>query len=70
MKGDMKREDLARQLAERRHISRAEACDELDQVVHQILKALRHGESADVPGVGRLTATKDGVVAPVKPPKV
>lgn len=63
----MKREELARQLAERRHISRAEACDELDQMVHQILKALRQGEPADMPGVGRLTSAESSVVT--KKPK-
>ena len=52
----MKREELARQLANRRHISRAQASDELDQVVHRILTSLRQGEAADVPGVGQLKA--------------
>jgi nucleoid DNA-binding protein len=52
----MKRQEIARQLAQSGHMSRAEACDELDQVVHKILLSLRHGQAAEVPGVGRLSA--------------
>lgn len=64
----MKRQELARQLAERRHITRAEACDELDQVVHRILTSLRQGQPAEVPGIGQLKAeTKAGAGAGKKP---
>lgn len=50
----MKREELARGLARQNHISSAQARDQVDEMVHKILKALREGQPVEVPGVGRL----------------
>ena len=50
----MKKSDLARRLARRRHISRAQAADQLDGVIHDILRNLRTGKSAALPGLGTL----------------
>ena len=50
----MKREELARKLAKQSHLSRAEACDQVDEVVRKILKSLRQGQTVELPGVGRL----------------
>ncbi len=50
----MKKTELARRLARKRHITRAEAADQLDRVVHDILRRLREGRSAPLPGLGTL----------------
>ena len=52
----MKREELARTLAREHRLTRAEARDQVDEVVHRILKSLRGGEPVELPGVGRLVA--------------
>ena len=54
----MKREQLARALAAKEHVTRAEARDTLDAMIHEILTSLRQGQSAEMPGVGQLTASK------------
>jgi nucleoid DNA-binding protein len=48
----MKMEQLARRLAKESHITTAAAADQLDRVVHDILKRLRSGHSASFPGLG------------------
>jgi len=48
----MKKEQLARRLAKESHISKAAAADQLDRVMHDILKRVRSGESASFPGLG------------------
>jgi nucleoid DNA-binding protein len=52
----MKREQLARKLAQQSHVSRAEARDQVDEVVRKILHSLRNGQPVELPGVGRLTS--------------
>jgi nucleoid DNA-binding protein len=49
----MKKAELARRLAKREGLSNAEAADELDRAVHEILTALRKGEPASLPGLGK-----------------
>lgn len=51
----VKREDLARALAERRLVTRGEAQDALDRVVHEVIENLRRDGAAEMPGVGQLT---------------
>jgi nucleoid DNA-binding protein len=48
----MKKEQLARRLARESHISTAAAADQLDRVLHDILKRVRSGQSASFPGLG------------------
>jgi nucleoid DNA-binding protein len=48
----MDKDDLASRLARRTQSSKAEAADEVDRVVHQILAKLRRGERAPLPGLG------------------
>jgi nucleoid DNA-binding protein len=48
----MKKADIARRLARETGISRAEAADQLDRVVHDILHKLKQGLPASLPGVG------------------
>jgi hypothetical protein len=40
----------------------AEAADRLDDVVHDILKKLRHGKEAAMPGLGKLIPAADNTV--------
>jgi nucleoid DNA-binding protein len=48
----MKKSDIAKRLAKRSGVSKAEAADQLDRVVHQIVSNLRHGQCAPLPGLG------------------
>jgi nucleoid DNA-binding protein len=52
----MKREDLAGRLAQQSRVSRAQARDQVDEMVRKILKALREGQPVELPGVGRLVS--------------
>jgi hypothetical protein len=52
----MKRVEIARKVAAQTHVSRAEARDQVDEVVRKILKSLRKGRPVELPGVGRLIA--------------
>jgi nucleoid DNA-binding protein len=49
----MKKPEIAKRLARRSRISRGEAADQLDRVVHDILSSLRSGQPAALPGLGR-----------------
>jgi len=48
----MKKTDLAARLAKDSSITPARAADELDRVVHDILKRLRDGKEVSLPGLG------------------
>jgi nucleoid DNA-binding protein len=48
----MKKIDLARRLARAGRITKAEAADRLDSVIHNIVRSLRRGQSARLPGLG------------------
>ena len=50
----MKREKLAQAVARETHVGRAEASDQVDELVHKILRALRRGEAVELPGLGKL----------------
>jgi nucleoid DNA-binding protein len=52
----MKREELARVLSRQTNLSRAAARDQIDELVHRILKTLREGRPVELPGVGKLVA--------------
>ena len=60
----MKKSDLARRLAQRRRITKAEAADQLDGVVHRILRKLRAGKSATLPGLGTIRPGKKPRLTP------
>jgi nucleoid DNA-binding protein len=51
----MKREDLARKLAQQNKVTSSQARDQVDEMVRKILKALREGQPVELPGVGRLS---------------
>jgi nucleoid DNA-binding protein len=48
----MQKQQLAARLARRAHTSKPAAADELDRVIHDILKGLRKGEAVPLPGLG------------------
>jgi len=52
--GLMNKENLATKLARGTSLSQSQAADELDRVVHGILKKLRSGKTVTLPGLGRL----------------
>jgi nucleoid DNA-binding protein len=54
--GSVKREELARTLSRQTRLSRAAARDQVDELVHRILKTLRKGQAVELPGVGKLVA--------------
>jgi hypothetical protein len=49
---EMKKEQLARRLARESGITRAAAADQLDWILSDILKRVRRGQSASLPGLG------------------
>lgn len=49
----MKKAEIAKQWARHSGVSEAEAADQLDRVVRQILGQLRRDREARLPGVGR-----------------
>jgi len=64
----MKKEQLARRLAKESHITAAAAADQLDRVLHDILKRVRSGQSASFPGLGTfLPDRKTGFLFDVTP---
>jgi len=49
----MRKAELARRLAKQTRVSKAEAADQLDHVVSQIIANLKKGEGAQLPGLGK-----------------
>ena len=60
--GRMRKHELALKLARSSGVSRARAADQLDRVVNEIVRKLRKGEPARLPGLGTLVATPRGEV--------
>jgi len=58
----MKMPDIARRLARRAGVTRAEGADSLDRAVHQILSNLRKGKPTPLPGLGCFTHGPDGQI--------
>jgi nucleoid DNA-binding protein len=56
----MTKPEIAKRLARQAGMSRAEAADQLDRVVNQILAKLRKGQCAPLPGLGRFTPGPGG----------
>jgi nucleoid DNA-binding protein len=48
----MKKFDLANRLAKQAGVSTAEAADQIDHVVSQIISNLKKGQTAQLPGLG------------------
>jgi nucleoid DNA-binding protein len=56
----MKRRDIVRRFARQSGVSRAQAADRLDCMVHQILADLRQGRKTALPGLGTLCQNEHG----------
>jgi nucleoid DNA-binding protein len=56
----MRKPEIARRLARQSGVSNAEAADQLDRVVHQILAKLRRGKPALFPGLGQFSPGPEG----------
>ncbi len=56
----MKKAEIAKRLARQSGVSNAEAADQLDRVIHQILSKLRKGQQAPLPGLGLFTPGPKG----------
>jgi nucleoid DNA-binding protein len=56
----MKNTDIAQQIARETGISQGEAADQLDEVISSILKTLKKGRSAHLPGLGRFRRDING----------
>ena len=48
----MTKQQLAARLARQRRVSKTAAADQLDRVIHEILKGLKNGEAVSLPGLG------------------
>jgi len=51
----MNKSDLSTRLAKQARVSKAQAADQVDRVVHQIVRNLRRGQSAKFPGLGNFS---------------
>ena len=54
----MKKSDLARDVARRRGVKAGDAADQMDRVVNQIIRTLKRGHPARLPGLGTITPGK------------
>jgi hypothetical protein len=55
----MKKRELAQHIAELEGLPPAEAADQVDKAVHRIIRALKNGQTAKLPGLGTLTPGSD-----------
>jgi nucleoid DNA-binding protein len=62
----MKKSNLVRELASRDKTTKGEAADELDQAVTEVLRKLRSGSDARLPGLGTISADKDWSFKPAR----
>ncbi len=51
----MRQNDLVQRLASTTQTTPGAAADQLEQIVHDIIQALKEGRSAALPGLGRFT---------------
>jgi nucleoid DNA-binding protein len=58
----MRKQELARRLARKTGVSRAEAADQVDRLVNDVLMKLRSGQAADWPGMGKFSLDADGII--------
>jgi hypothetical protein len=62
----MKKAELANHEARRQRIATGNAADQLDRVVNQIIRALRSGRAAELPGLGTIEPGKRWIFHPEK----
>jgi nucleoid DNA-binding protein len=54
----MKKSELAKELAKRNGVKTGNAADQMDLLVNQIIRTLRGGQPARLPGLGTITPGK------------
>jgi len=57
--GCMKKRELANHVAEQQGVAPARAADQVDRAVNKIIRALKNGQSARLPGLGTITPDAD-----------
>jgi len=62
----MKKLDLARELGQRQGVEPGDAADQLDRAVNQIVRALRQGKPARLPGLGTIRPGRQWTFRPEK----
>jgi len=65
----MKKPELAKRLAHQSNSTVAEAADRLDRMVGELVRQLKHGGEARLPGVGAFTRHRGGRLALQPEPK-
>jgi nucleoid DNA-binding protein len=55
----MKKRELAQHVAELQGVAPSEAADRVDRAVNKIIRALRNGQIARLPGLGTITPDSD-----------
>ena len=64
--GRMKKAELANHEGRRQRVAPGQAADQMDRVVNQIIRALRSGRAAELPGLGTIQPGKRWVFHPEK----
>ena len=70
----MKKEQVARRLAKESRMSPGAAADQVDRILNDLLKHVRKGQSASLPGLGTFRSGRDQdfqfdpALSPVAPP--
>jgi nucleoid DNA-binding protein len=62
----MKKSDLAKDIGERHGVEPADAADQLDSAVNKLVRALRQGKTARLPGLGTIKPGKPWTFHPEK----
>jgi nucleoid DNA-binding protein len=62
--GQMRKKELAREIARGSGITPGDAADQLDKAVTEIVNALRKGQRARLPGIGVLSPGKPWTFRP------
>lgn len=65
----MKKPDLVRAVARRSGVEKVAAADQMDRVVTRIIRTLRRGQSAHLPGLGTLDPGKPWTFRPEAGPE-
>ena len=68
--GRMKKAELANHEARRQRVPPGHAADQMDRVVNQIIRELRSGRPAELPGLGTIQPGKRWVFPPEKKGKL
>jgi nucleoid DNA-binding protein len=62
----MEKSDLAKQIGERHGVEPGDAADQMDRAVNKLVRALRQGKAARLPGLGTIKPGKPWTFHPEK----